>query len=99
MITAEALRRDEIDVGVMFSTDATLTDEFTVLEDDRDLQPAENIVPVIRTEALVRWGEAEIAAALDGVSIDLTTPELRELNRRAAFDEIAAVAADWLASG
>lgn len=99
VITAEALRRDEIDVGVMFSTDATLTDEFTVLEDDRDLQPAENIVPVIRTEALVRWGEAEIAAALDGVSIDLTTPELRELNRRAAFDEIAAVAADWLASG
>ena len=79
-------------------SDAELTDEFTVLEDDGDLQPAENIVPVIRAEALTRWGEAEVTAALDGVSLGLTTPALRELNRRAASGEVAAVAARWLAS-
>ncbi len=98
-VTAEALRRDEIDVGLMFSTDAEITEEFVVLRDDLDLQPPENVVPVIRTDSLTRWGATTVRAALDGVSSALTTFELRALNRRvAAGDDIEVVAAEWLSS-
>jgi osmoprotectant transport system substrate-binding protein len=96
-VTAEALRRDEIDVGLMFSTDAAITDDFLVLRDDLALQPPENVVPVLRTESLARWGETTVRAALDAVSRLLPTFELRTLNRRVADgDDIAVVAAEWL---
>ncbi len=97
--TAEALRRGEIDVGLLFSTAAELEDtRLVVLGDDRMLQPAENIVPVIRIDALDRWG-SELADSLDDVSAALTTLELRRLNRRAGRGEpIAELVGDWLAS-
>ena len=96
--TAEALVRGEIDVGLLFSTAAELVDPaLTVLEDDLGMQPAENIVPLVRSEALDRWGPA-VAPAVNGMSARLTTDELRRLNRRVAEGEpVEAVARDWLA--
>ena len=88
----------EIDVGVLFTTDpAALADDFIVLADDRNLQPAENVVPVVRTAVIDEHGE-EVLTALDEVSAELTTRELAELNRAAAEDtaDIADVAASWL---
>lgn len=97
--TAEALERDEIDVGLMFSTSAALiTFGLTALDDDRGLQPIENVVPVIRIDAVERWGPG-IAGVLDGLADRLTTRELRVLNARVANDEsVEDVARDWLAS-
>jgi osmoprotectant transport system substrate-binding protein len=98
-VTGEALRRNEIEVGLMYSTDAAVTDEFLVLADDKSLQPPENVVPVIRVDALERWGDSTIRDALDGVSLALDTESLRDLNRRVAAGEShVEVAADWLAS-
>ena len=98
-LTAEALRRGEIGVGVLFSTSADLAaGPFVVLEDDRGLQPAENVVPVIRRDALDRWAPAA-GGALDALSASLTSDALREMNRRVeAGDAVAEVAASWLAS-
>jgi osmoprotectant transport system substrate-binding protein len=97
--TAEALRRGEIDVGLMFSTDPALaTPDLVVLADDRRLQPAENVVPVVRRSALDRWGQ-DVAAALDALSAVLTTVELQSLNARLAAEEPAdSIAFEWLAS-
>lgn len=97
--TAEALRREEIEVGVMFSTAATLiADDLVELVDDRAMQPAENIVPVVRADALERWGP-EVAAALDAMSAELTTLELRALNMHISNDRpVEAMARDWLAA-
>ena len=96
---AEALRRDEVDVGLMFSTSAELTEDFRVLDDDRGLQPAENVVPIVTERALSRWDEATVVAAADAVSARLTTEDLRELNRRVAAGATAAEAArGWLAA-
>ena len=95
--SAEALRRDEIDVAVMFSTDATLAaEDLIVLEDDLLLQPAENVVPVARVDALDRWGSGVIAA-LDEVSARLTTHALRSLNVEVGEGaDLADVAGQWL---
>jgi osmoprotectant transport system substrate-binding protein len=95
--TAEALRRGEIDVGLMFSTAAELAaDEFVSLRDDRMLQPPENVVPIVRSAALDQWGTA-VPEALEQLSLQLTTAQLRLLNRAVADGRpSAAVAADWL---
>jgi osmoprotectant transport system substrate-binding protein len=96
-ITAEALIREEVDVGVMFSTAAELTSgPFVVLADDRRLQPAENVVPVVRDAVIDRWGP-RLTDTLDGLSRLLTTEQLQAMNRRIRDDEsIEAVAASWL---
>jgi osmoprotectant transport system substrate-binding protein len=97
--TAEALRREEISVGLMFSTAAALvTFDLVVLEDDRLMQPAENIVPVIRADALARWGP-DVAEALNAMSRELTTRELRILNVQVGNDvPVETVAREWLTS-
>jgi osmoprotectant transport system substrate-binding protein len=95
--TAEALRRGEIDVGLLFSTAAELEDPaLVVLDDDLVMQPAENIVPLVRSEALDRWG-SEVARSVDSLSARLTTEGLRRLNSRVADGEpVEAVAREWL---
>jgi osmoprotectant transport system substrate-binding protein len=95
--TAEALRRGEIDVGLLFSTAAELEDPaLAVLEDDMLMQPAENIVPLVRTEALDRWGP-EVARAVDDLSARLTTDVLRRLNRDVADGApVEMIARNWL---
>lgn len=96
-LTAEALLREEIAVGVMFSTAAELeSGPFVVLADDRQLQPAENITPLVRIQVLERLGPG-VAASLDSISEHLTTTELRGLNRAVAEGAPITVAAQrWL---
>ena len=73
--TAEALRRGEIDVGLMFTTASQLVaTDLVELVDDRKLQPSENVIPVIRVDALDRFGP-DVARAADLVSARLTTTE------------------------
>lgn len=95
--TAESLRRGEIDVGVLFSTAPEAeADDLVVLADDRRLQPADNLVPVLRRDAVERWG-SELTDTLDAVSAVLTTADVRDMNRRIAEGEsVVDVAADWL---
>ena len=51
-----ALESGEIDVGLLETTSGRLGDgRLMLLDDDRSLQPRENLVPVVRGE-LVRWG-------------------------------------------
>lgn len=98
-ITAEALRRGEIDVGLMFSTASELeADDLVELADDGAMQPAENVLPVVRIDALERWGP-DLADSLNRLSARLTTRDLRALNRRVADGEpLDEVARGWLAT-
>ena len=85
-LTIGALEGDEIDVGLMFTTSpAIVTSRLLLLADDRGLQPAENVVPVIRSTVLERHGDA-LSAAVNAVSGMLTTEELVGLNRRVDID-------------
>jgi osmoprotectant transport system substrate-binding protein len=94
-LTFQALENGDIDVALVFSTQGQLdSDDIVVLEEDMDLQPAENILPVIRDEVL----NATVEAALDEVSAALTTEDLIELNRRVDVDkeDPEDVAESWL---
>ena len=97
--TSESLRRGEIDVGLLFSTAIQLDDSNLVeLDDDRALQPAENIVPIVRTDALARW-HADVPTAVNRMSSVLTTNDLRALNREVAEGmAVTDVARGWLSA-
>src|SRR5215207_1026970 len=94
--TATALDTGEIDVGLLETTYGRLGDRrLTLLIDDRNLQPRENLVPVVRTEVVRRYG-ARLTEPLDAVSARLTTADLVRLNHIVAvnpFGPAEAVAA------
>lgn len=81
---AEALKRGEIDVAVLPGTSARIREErWFVLEDDRQLQPAENITPLARKDAL----NEEIAQLLNAVSASISIGHLTLYNRSFEFGE------------
>ncbi len=97
-ITVAALEGDEIQVGLMFTSDGTiLAKEFVLLEDDKALQPSENLVPAVRSEIIDAYGD-DFANALNAVSAKLTTTELISLNKLVGIDgqDPETVVADWL---
>ncbi len=95
--TVEALLNGRINVGLVETTDARLAvAPIRLLIDDRGLQPPENVVPLVRTASLDRWGD-ELQEALDEVSARITTNDLVQLNRAVEFDGLtpAEAAARW----
>jgi len=97
-ITVAALEGGEIDVGLLFTTSGVISaNQWVSLEDDMGLNPAENIVPAIRTEVVDAYGD-ELVALLDSYSEALTTEDLTEMNARADLDQEdpALIAEEWL---
>jgi osmoprotectant transport system substrate-binding protein len=96
-VTAAALDSGEIDVGMIETTDPNLIEaDLVQLADDRNLQPADNVVPVVRREVLDAYGPPMVTL-LNAVSAKLTTAELTKLNRQVAEGRPAADAvAAWL---
>jgi len=98
-LTKQALRTRVVDVALLFSTDPDTADgDLVELVDDRQLQPAENITPLVRTETLERFGPS-LRTTVDAASALLTTETLRALNAEVADGaSMRAVAARWLRS-
>jgi osmoprotectant transport system substrate-binding protein len=96
-LTHQALDNGDVDMALLFTTDPALVGRSLVaLEDDRGLQPSENVTPLARDEVIDHFGP-QLAARLDAVSERLTTEGLRGLNARVADGEDpGAVAAAWL---
>jgi osmoprotectant transport system substrate-binding protein len=98
-VTAAALQTGEIDVGMIDTTDPSLLRpgaDLVQLADDRRLQPADNVVPVLRRELLDVYGPP-LVSLVNAVSARLTTVELTRLNLQVADGRPAADAADaWL---
>ena len=96
-LTVDALRRNEVQIGLLFSTDPRIEENgFVPLVDDRRLQDAENITPVIRSEML----NDEVRTLLDAVSDRLSTEEMTDLVGRVVIDgqDVATVATAFLTS-
>ena len=99
-VTHATLRTGRVDVALFLSTDPRLS-AYAELDEDRRLQPAENVTPLLRREVVDRW-DTGIVEVIDAVSHGLDTETLRELNAADAgipgTDDIAAIAAAWLRS-
>ena len=98
-VTAAELKTGEIDVGMIDTTNPNLVkrgNDLVQLADDRRLQPAENVVPVIRREVVDAYGPS-LVRLLNAVSAELTTTELTRLNLQVADGRSPADAASgWL---
>ncbi|MGW4489895.1 ABC transporter substrate-binding protein [Amycolatopsis sp. NPDC004368] len=76
-VTVAALKSGEVQVADLFSTSSTIkSNGFVPLDDDKNMFPAQNIVPLVARGTL---SPSEVAA-LNRVSAALTTDQLTELN-------------------
>jgi osmoprotectant transport system substrate-binding protein len=77
--TKEALKSGEIQLGQVGTSDGSLEqNSLVVLEDDKDWQNAENLVPVVNTQFLEE--NPEVEEVLGSLSDVLTTEDLKSLN-------------------
>jgi osmoprotectant transport system substrate-binding protein len=97
-LTRQALTGGDIGVALLFTTDPAIrAQHLVVLADNRDLQPAENVVPVLRRATADRFG-AGLLAALNALSARLSTAVLTALDTQVELDGRAPrpVADHWL---
>ena len=96
-LTLQALNDRTIDIGLLFSSDPAIrADALVELRDDRGLQPAENVTPIVSEVTLERLGPV-LADTLNAVSALLRTSDLRAMNAAVASGRTpAAVARAWL---
>ncbi|MCF1435503.1 glycine/betaine ABC transporter substrate-binding protein [Agrobacterium vitis] len=94
-LTLSALVNGQIQAANLFSTDpAIATNDLVMLEDVKNLFPAQNVVPVIATAKV----SETVTKTLDAVSAALTTKDLVVMNGRLGnHDSFDVVAGDWLA--
>lgn len=95
----EVLANDEADVSPAYTTEGRLIeDQFTLLEDDKQVWPPYNLAPVVRNNVLE--AHADIADILNTVSATLTTENITELNAKVDIDgeEYADVAKEYYES-
>ena len=97
-LTLQALEAGNIAVALLFSTDPSISARhLVVLADDRGLQPAENVTPLVRRDAVDRYGP-EVVAVLNVVSARLSTDALRALEAQVELggQDPRRVAGSWL---
>jgi osmoprotectant transport system substrate-binding protein len=93
-----ALRDGVVDVAVLDTTDGNLAvGDLVLLSDNRQLQPAENVAPVVTGRAMARYG-SRLAGAVNAVSAQLTSSALLFLDWRVevAGRDVMTEARAWL---
>jgi len=94
-ITVAALESGEIDVALLFSSDGAIAAKgFVVLDDDKHLQPANNIIPIARTDI----ADDKLIGLINSVTAKITTSQLSEMNKLVNIDkeDASVVAHNWL---
>jgi osmoprotectant transport system substrate-binding protein len=83
--TYQSVISGESQLGETSTTDGTLESQgLVVLEDDKQIQPAQNLVPAVSADFLA--DHADVADILNPLMAALTTEGLTELNGRIAVD-------------
>ena len=97
-LTLQALEAGYIGAALLFTTNPNIpARHLVVLADDRGLQPAENVIPLVRRNVIARYGP-RLLAVLNAVSARLGTSGLRALDARVELAGQAPrlVAGSWL---
>lgn len=95
-LTLNALLSDQVQAGNLFTTDPAIpANDLVVLEDPENLFAAQNVLPLIRSDA----ENAQVTEALNAVSAKLDTATLTELLTKVTVDkqDSAQVAQEWVA--
>ena len=99
-LTVAALSQNKIQVGELFTTSGVIASKgWVLLKDDKHLQPADNVTPVVRDDITAAYGKT-LTDLINGVSAKLTTEVLTGLNKQTDIDQKDpdAVAMQWLES-
>jgi osmoprotectant transport system substrate-binding protein len=94
-LTTSALNKGDIDVGRVFTTQGAIAAYGWVqLTEDKPLEPAQNIVPIGRKDAM----SDQVKSAMTAISAKMTTQGLTKLNKLVDVDkqDPEKVANDWL---
>lgn len=94
-LTRAAFKDGSIDVGLVLSTDGDLSSlGLVALPDDKHLENADNVVPILRQAA----ANDEVTRVLNALDAKLTTAEIATMNSQVAIQnqDVAAVATAWL---
>ena len=94
-LSKNALANGDVNVALIFSSDgAVQARNFVILEDDKHLQNADNVVPILRTQKV----NNEIKDLWNSISAKLTTSDLVAMNKKADVDkeDPDALATQWL---
>ena len=97
-LTVAALEGGQIDVGLLFTSNAIIAVKgFVLLDDDKHLQLSDNVAPVVRNDLLTKAG-ADFKTLINSVAPKLTTAELTGMNKQVGVDrkDPKDVAKDWL---
>jgi osmoprotectant transport system substrate-binding protein len=97
-LTLQAIEGRHVDLALMFSTDPRIAARHLVaLADNRGLQPAENVTPLLRGDVVARFG-SRLVAVLNAVSGRLDTGSLRALDAQVELQgqDPRRVAGNWL---
>ena len=93
--TRAAFKNGSIDVGLVFSSDGDLNSlGLVVLQDDKHLENADNVIPILRQAA----ASDEVKTVLNAISAKLTTADLVTMNSQVSIQhqDADAVAGAWL---
>jgi osmoprotectant transport system substrate-binding protein len=93
--TVAAIESGAVDVGELFSLDPTITQKgWTVLQDDKSLQPAGNFFPLVRKDKVTN----DLTNLLNSVTTKLTTDGMLSLVGKVTVDkqDVKAVATQFL---
>jgi len=83
--TYQSVIKGESQLGETSTTDGTLEAQgLVLLQDDKAIQPAQNLVPAVSSEFLA--AHADVADTLNGLMAALTTEKLAELNAKVSVD-------------
>ena len=84
----EVLDKGDADLSILFTTDAQLfvSDKYTILEDDKHVIPAGNIIFIADQDVADKAGP-DFASTIEKVQGDLSLEVMQELNARVAVDK------------
>jgi osmoprotectant transport system substrate-binding protein len=98
--TKQALARGDIGIGLVFTSDGEIAvNDWVLLEDDKQLQPSDNVTPVVNDAIKQAYGD-ELAKVVNGVSAKLQTEDLVAMNKAVSAEkqDPAAVAKSFIAA-
>jgi osmoprotectant transport system substrate-binding protein len=94
-LTYAAFKSGAINIGLVFSSDGAIAaNNLVVLQDDKHLQQADNIVPLIRSDK----ANSEVTDLLNSIDAKLNTSDLTGMNKSADVDknDPTDIAATWV---